>query len=236
MSLGKDGSWWRCLLVWLVTDVAVGVPGALALRVLRPGWSALLSEHGAGLDRVPLDTALASLAAGALVICAGWAWLAVTVEVVAAARRRVRVEATGACCLPDGLRRVVLGACGVALAGGISAPALADPGDSLRHHDRRPAQHGVAGLPLPERASLPRRPGRHPDPTGAQVAHPRTVVVAPGDSLWRIAAADLPADASPARVCARWHALYAANRAAIGPDPDRIEPGQHLLLPGKDRS
>jgi hypothetical protein len=237
VSLGKHGTWWRCLLVWLVADVALGLPCAVAVPVVRAGWwSAAGADRGAGLDRLPLDTALTALAATALVICAGWAWLAVTAEVLAAARGRSRIDRPGACRLPDGLRRVVLGACGIALAGGMTAPALAGTADPPSHHGRRAAQHGVVGLPLPQRASLPRRPGPHPDPAGAHVAGPRSVVVSPGDSLWRIAAADLPPGASPARVCAHWHALYAANRAVIGPDPDRIEPGQHLFLPGKDQS
>ncbi len=61
-----------------------------------------------------------------------------------------------------------------------------------------------------------------------------------GDTLWSIAADDLPVGAADALVVGRWHAIYAANRALIGPDPDVVEPGQHLRLPasrpGKDPS
>jgi nucleoid-associated protein YgaU len=60
------------------------------------------------------------------------------------------------------------------------------------------------------------------------------VVVLPGDSLWAIAEDHLPTDSSDAQITVGWHALYAANRAAIGPDPDHIEPGQRLRLPRKD--
>ena len=60
--------------------------------------------------------------------------------------------------------------------------------------------------------------------------------VRPGDSLWVIATRDLGGHPTDAAVTVRWHALYAANRARIGPDPDRIEPGLRLLLPGKDPS
>ena len=58
----------------------------------------------------------------------------------------------------------------------------------------------------------------------------------PGDTLWSLAARDLPADSPDAAITARWHAIYAANRSLIGPDPDVIVPGQRLRLPGKDPS
>jgi nucleoid-associated protein YgaU len=65
------------------------------------------------------------------------------------------------------------------------------------------------------------------------------VTVQPGDTLWSVAAHDLPADATDPEINARWHAIYAANRRAIGPDPDLLHPGQQLRLPPiprKDRS
>jgi nucleoid-associated protein YgaU len=61
-------------------------------------------------------------------------------------------------------------------------------------------------------------------------------VVRAGDSLWSIAARDLGPGSPNAEVTARWHAIYAANRSRIGPDPDVILPGLRLLLPGKDPS
>ncbi|SDO27027.1 LysM domain-containing protein [Nakamurella panacisegetis] len=57
------------------------------------------------------------------------------------------------------------------------------------------------------------------------------VVVRRGDSLWSIAAAHLPAGASPAEITQAWHRWYAANKSVIGADPDRILPGQILLPP-----
>jgi nucleoid-associated protein YgaU len=54
--------------------------------------------------------------------------------------------------------------------------------------------------------------------------------------LWSLAARDLPADSPDARIAARWHAIYTANRSLIGPDPDVIVPGLRLRLPGKDPS
>lgn len=58
-----------------------------------------------------------------------------------------------------------------------------------------------------------------------------TVVVRPGDSLWRIAAASLGPDARDvdiATATARWHR---ANQEVIGDDPDLLLPGQRLVAP-----
>ena len=57
-----------------------------------------------------------------------------------------------------------------------------------------------------------------------------TVTVLAGDSLWSIAAEHL-GSASPTDVAARWPRWYAANRDAIGDDPDLIHPGQVLVAP-----
>jgi nucleoid-associated protein YgaU len=68
------------------------------------------------------------------------------------------------------------------------------------------------------------RPTQHRDAT-------RTVVVQPGDSLWRIAAEHLPGHPTPKRIARAWPRWYAANRAVIGDDPNLIVPGQHLHTP-----
>jgi LysM repeat protein len=62
----------------------------------------------------------------------------------------------------------------------------------------------------------------------AAVAAPRATaryVVQPGDTLSGIAAR--------LGVLGGWAALYAANRPVIGPDPDVIDPGTVLVLPGR---
>lgn len=58
--------------------------------------------------------------------------------------------------------------------------------------------------------------------------------VAPGDSLWSIAARHLPADSTNADVAAAWPRWYEQNRGVIGEDPDLIHPGQVLAAPGHD--
>ena len=71
-----------------------------------------------------------------------------------------------------------------------------------------------------------------PDPN---VIHSGTVVVLPGLGApvrYRVAAGDtLSGIAAGLAVRGGWPALYAANRAAIGPDPDAIRPGSVLTVP-----
>jgi len=224
MYLGDRGSAWRCLLVWAVATAVAVIGSVWSAATARPTWSAV----GSGaLPALPLDRALTGLAATALLGCCGWMWVSTTATVLEAARGvRSRPRPW---CRPDGVRRVVLAACGVALVGGLAAPATAVGAEHSRH--------GLAGLPLPDRATAPHR-HRPEAALGRSRAGPvaRTVAVSTGDSLWSIAASGLPPDASDAQVAAHWHAIYALNRAVVGPDPDVLEPGQRLRLPRKEAS
>ena len=113
---------------------------------------------------------------------------------------------------PGVVRRVVLAACGVAAAGMLVAqPADAGPG--------RPGPDVLSGLPLPERA------------VGPAHATDRVVAVRRGDTLWALAAAELPPRAGAAEITDRWRLIYRRNRGVIGADPDLIRPGQLLRLP-----
>ena len=98
----------------------------------------------------------------------------------------------------------------------------------------RPRQSGAPSLPaIPP--SAPQAPRDTAGPAAARASAPARgtsyAVVRPGDSLWAIAARDLPDHASPATVAAHWQEIYQANRAVIGADPDLIVPGQRLVLP-----
>jgi nucleoid-associated protein YgaU len=92
-------------------------------------------------------------------------------------------------------------------------------------------EHGatdVVGRPV-----LP-RPDRHHRAGGSpEAASCATVVVRPGDTLWDIARRHLSAPASSADVAAAWPRWYAANRAAIGPDPALLRPGTRLHSPDR---
>ena len=68
-------------------------------------------------------------------------------------------------------------------------------------------------------------------PPVGQSAPSTSVVVAPGDSLWAIAARHLPPGATDAEIAAAWPRWYEANAATIGADPDVIRPGQVLVVP-----
>jgi len=57
-----------------------------------------------------------------------------------------------------------------------------------------------------------------------------TYTVAPGDSLWSIAQAQLPDGASNAKIADAWHALYEANKSVIGNNPDFLSVGLVLSL------
>ncbi|WP_308403897.1 LysM peptidoglycan-binding domain-containing protein [Streptomyces rhizoryzae] len=82
--------------------------------------------------------------------------------------------------------------------------------------------------PLPVRPAAapgqlcPQQPPTDPAPDRApRAAQPGDHLVRPGDTLSAIAAAH----------GTTWDRLYRTNAHAIGTDPDRIRPGQHLLLP-----
>ena len=75
--------------------------------------------------------------------------------------------------------------------------------------------------------------GQHPHARGDAGGH---VVVRRGDTLWDIAARHLGPGATTAGIAHEWPRWHAANRELIGPDPDRIQPGQRLVPPAaRDR-
>jgi nucleoid-associated protein YgaU len=67
-----------------------------------------------------------------------------------------------------------------------------------------------------------RRPGALPE---------TAMTVRPGDTLWDIAARHLGPAATDQEIAHTWPRWFAANRAVIGPDPDRLRPGQRLTPP-----
>jgi hypothetical protein len=232
VTLGGPGGRLRCLVVWGGAAAAL----AAAMLLTRAGVAEGASAIGAHrLGALPFDRALADLAAALLLGCAAWLWLVTSYVVIEAARGRTAPRRAPRW-MPVRLRRLVLSACGVAVAGALLPPTTAIASGGHHHHPTRVVVRSpVAGLPVPERATITghRRPVPTPDPHDLTAA---TVVVAPGDTLWSIAARHLPPDAPDALVARRWRAIYAANRGRIGPDPDLIQPGLHLHLRRKDLS
>lgn len=88
-----------------------------------------------------------------------------------------------------------------------------------------------APRPEPPRAVAP-RPAPAPGPVPAPPPRPVVkYVVQRGDCLWSIAARRLGPGATSPTIDAAWRSIYAANRAAIGDDPNLIHPGLTLTLP-----
>lgn len=176
----------------------------------------------------PFATLLSQWCSVVLAGCALWAWLVTMAVLVEAARTPSDTAAPlrrpG---IPSGFRRLVLGACGLALAAGTTAPALATPGPI--HLDPHAAGAVATSGPVPPtaRAAGHTPPARHH--AGATVGD--DIVVRPGDSLWLLAAERLPDDADDTTVTRTWRRLYDANDSLIGSDPDHIEPGQRLARP-----
>jgi hypothetical protein len=213
----------RCLLVFLVVTAGAGgltaglLPDVLGLgRAIRSGTVA-----GSPFDRV-----LVQVCEAAVVGCTLWLWLATAVVAGGAASGR----RTGHPRVPRAMSRMVLAACGVALVGGLGAPAHAGDGSGRSRLD---------GLPLPDRATTTTQVSRvfaraashheRAEPPGRRP--PGVVVVRPGDTLWAIARAGLPPSRGDDEVAARVAKIHQANRTVIGPDPDLIRPGQRLRMP-----
>lgn len=212
----------RCTAVWAVATVALL---ALAAWVLPDLEAARHATTGPGLGAEPFDRLLVWLCSAVALVGAAWLWSVTTVLTLLAARGRPHASLPG---VPVALRRLVLAGCGVALTGGLAAPALATPGELHQDRSGNPATAVVRGLPLPDRATGGLPGGAHVA-RGLSLrvpAHPAgpVVVVRPGDSLWTIAERTLGDGAA-------WPRLYRLNRDVIGPDPDVIHPDQRLRLP-----
>ncbi|MDR7251447.1 hypothetical protein J2X46_000419 [Nocardioides sp. BE266] len=161
---------------------------------------------------------LVAVCAAALAASLAWLWVITTATVAGLLTGRGdhwRVGAT---------RRLVLVACGAAVAAGPALPALAAGGDGTEL---------LAGLALPERASAPAHQPRHQQPAPPTPRPQGSYVVRPGDSLWSIARAH-PEDGTG--IEERWRAIWRANHDVVGDDPDLILPGQALRLPTTPRT
>ena len=215
----------RCLLVLIIATSGA----AALLGLLLPDVLMLAAAVRAGnLDAAAFDLVLVRVAELALAASAVWLWTA-SVVITADAYRGRRPDRRG---VPDGLRRVVLVACGLALTGGIATQAQADEPES----GHRTGRHLVEGLPLPDRATttmqvspvFARAATRH---HRARTSDQAFVVVRPGDTLWELSRRDLPRAAGDRAVAGHVRDIHAANQAVIGADPDLIRPGQRLRMP-----
>jgi hypothetical protein len=217
---------------------AAGMAGiAAALTVLTPSFPVMaevLAHPQRSADQAGPDTVV--LAAVGLLAWSCWAWGALGLVLTAASAlpgvlgraARAAVRAV----LPAGARRsaaVLLGV-GLGVAGpvvGIAlpvGPASAAVLSTVPDWPSAPSGADVrTGDTVPDwPRDAPSDPGRH--------------VVVRGECLWSIAETRLQQDRgrppSDGEVAAAVQAWWAANDAVIGPDPDRLFPGQVLLPPG----
>src|SRR6476469_5807730 len=111
----------RCGAVWAAATVAA----VATVAWLLPGLQGAVRAAGTGrLASHPFEDLLVWLCSAAALVATCWLWAVTTLVTLAAARGRAGAGLLG---VPDAVRRGVLAACGVALVGGIGAPALATP-------------------------------------------------------------------------------------------------------------
>jgi len=229
----------------LVATAAVMGGMAVVLGALTPAFPAM-ADAVAGAQRT-VDTrgadVLVSSAAG-LLAWAVWLWGALGLVLTAAsavpgavggaARALLQVA------LPAGARRSAALLLGIGL--GVSAPlagsmlpALGPSASAAATVQDVPDWPGAARSAAP--APVPDWPRATPTagvPSHAQAPGDRVVVR--GDCLWHIASESLLGQVGrvpdDAEVAAAVHAWWQANAEVIGPDPDRLLPGQVLRAPG----
>jgi len=231
----------RGRLVVSTAPVAVALAG-LALSptpVAAAHQLATSLQAPVGTDPLAPVTALAALLLWAL---AGW--LLVVVALTTGGHLPGRLGRAAAACArrtaPAGVRRLVELALGLSVVlGGVGAvPAYAGQGGpgsapvtATLDWPTPPPAPELAPVVAPAPAPVPAPALDWTAPARLPARH--EVVVQPGDSLWAIAAAHLPPAASPAAVARAWPAWWAANRDAVGADPDLIQPGQRLAAPAQ---
>jgi hypothetical protein len=148
-------------------------------------------------------------------------------------------EPAGASCPPTGRP---------AAAARVGPPALAvitddkcrAPDDRARRQPAAPAPQGPTASSRPPSALTP-LPSWASGSPGNEQAEPKTPAPATaathtvrrGDTLWGIAAANLPPELRPtdAVIGRYWRQIWQANRRVVGADPDLIFPGTRLKVP-----
>lgn len=195
-----------------LTVVALaGVAVAVAPRVP--------SSHVSGASTDPFAAALVDVSEVALFGVSTWLAVATALSTIAVVRGPRSVAARIAARLTP---RFWARALGLAIGGALGGAVCFGQVTAQAAYDDSTSP-GIVGLRLPD------RPGGAAPPAPNDRARPR--IVRRGDTLWDIAASGLPPGSTVtdrARECRRW---YAANRAAIGDDPDLLLPGTQLHPP-----
>ena len=217
MLLGSRGGRIRCLVVWC------GATAASALVGRRPALRAAGARRSPRprSRRTPLDVALdrpgragrssAAPSGCGLVDHGRWS-------------RRRCAGRTPPAAAPAASRPAYAGWCWPRAAS--RSPAGSPSRRRPRVAPGPPHRAGavLAGLPLPDRAVAT---------VAAPTARTGPCVVRPGDTLWSIAAGDLPAGSPDAPIAARWHAIYARQPRPHRPRPRPDRAGSAAPSPRK---
>jgi nucleoid-associated protein YgaU len=211
----------RIVLAVLMTLDGVAVdrlapsPGELAHHIAAPHvW----------VSRVGPDAAVGTAAGALLWLTALWLMLGLLVTLAAtfAARPHGLLDTVSRRITPALVRRLVTAATGASLALN-PVVATAAPTGSSAPIVATSAVAGSVSPALPEETT----PGPPLDPEPAA----GTVLVKPGDSLWRITAQRLGPSASDQQIAIGWPYWYRTNRRVIGRDPNLLQPGERLTVP-----
>jgi hypothetical protein len=226
---------------WCSVSALLWTVGVAALASIRAPGPSSLDAMATLPAAVLVWLCLSWLVAGALLVCAS-STAALTPALTSARAPALSGRRAGWLAerlTPLLLRRLTWRLLSVSL-GAVVATGPALVGGPAQGDARSPA---VAGLPVPglDRPAIERAMGSLDRPAArtaarSHPAHPRqpagqSVMVHVGDTLWDIAARQLGPGARPGEIAREWPRWHAANRAVIGPDPRRLQPGQVLVPP-----
>lgn len=206
-------------LLWLA--LLVSVCSLELARAARP-------SHRAALDRAPrLSPALATRVTGLLLAATAFGSIGGATTATAASAPSVTISAGSTTPSPD-----------------LLAPRAA-PTPDFAAGDQRPAGPTPVGECAPPAAPEPGWVGSGPrlQPSSALdragllgrcAPASGEIVVHRGDTLWSIVERDLGPTATAREIAEAWPRWFAANREAIGADPDLLLPGTVLLRPSQE--
>jgi nucleoid-associated protein YgaU len=243
---------------------AIGALDLAALCRFTPSPDELgrgLAAPHAWLDRVGADAAVGSAAGALLWLMALWLMLGLLVTLAATlgGRPQGALAHLSRRITPALVRRLVIASTGASLVL-IPAAAVAAPTGALASFGVTSQAGSAPAIPAhsaiqvsPAAAFGVRMPGTGSRPTSLASPVPTlpdettpgppldpepatgTVLVKPGDSLWRITEDQLGPSASDQQVAIGWPYWYRANRQVIGRDPNLLRPGERLTVPIREK-
>jgi len=123
---------------------------------------------------------------------------------------------------------------GSTTAGTTLPPAVSPPPSPSVSLPSQPAPTANAGIPPNSASPTPSPPRQPPVPPSREGAdsNPTTYVVRDGDTMWKVTGLALGLRSTPAKIATSWRAIWDANRPTIGTNPNVLQTGQVLIIPG----